>query len=172
MLNVTPEMILEHARSHIIWASPLCTHYSMARTTAKTPRDFAGSDKLVQKVLHLARYFDIPFFMENPHRGLLKTWDVVQGIPTHVIDYCQYADDDWPGRYRKRTSIWTNTGWYPARPPCIPSTCHFCTDGKNTTKVHNDAPKKANRSTPSTSSTQSLQHCPRNWSTGLEPASR
>jgi len=47
-----------------------------------------------------------------------------------VIDYCQYADDDWPGRYRKRTSIWTNTDWYPARPLCVPSTCHFCTDGK------------------------------------------
>ena len=47
-----------------------------------------------------------------------------------VIDYCQYADDDWPGRYRKRTAIWTNTDWYPARPLCVPSTCHFCTDGK------------------------------------------
>ena len=49
----------------------------MARTTAKTPRDLAGSDKLVQKVLDLAKYFDIPFFMENPHSGLLKTRDVV-----------------------------------------------------------------------------------------------
>ncbi len=94
ILDVTPEMILEHARPHIIWASPLCTHYSMARTAAKTPRDLAGSDKLVQKVLDLAKYFDIPFFMENPHSGLLKTRDVVQGIPMRVIDYCTYADDD------------------------------------------------------------------------------
>ena len=130
ILDVTPEMILEHARPHIIWASPLCTHYSMARTTAKTPRDLEGSDKLVQKVLDLTNHFDVPLFMENPHSGLLKTRDVVQGVPMRVIDYCQYADDDWPGRYRKRTSIWTNTGWYPARPLCVPSTCHFCTDGK------------------------------------------
>ena len=34
-----------------IWASPPCTHYSVARTTAKTPRDLEGSDNLVQRVL-------------------------------------------------------------------------------------------------------------------------
>ena len=131
ILDITPEMILEHGRPHVIWASPLCTHYSRPRTTARTPRDLEGSDKLVQKVLDLAKYFDIPFFMENPHSGLLKTREVVQGIPMRVIDYCQYADDDWPGRYRKRTSIWTNTEWYPRKPLCIPSMCHFCTDGKS-----------------------------------------
>ena len=68
--------------------------------------------------------------MENPHSGLLKTRDVVQGVSMRVIDYCQYADDDWPGRYRKRTAIWTNTEWRPAKTLCVPSTCHFCTDGK------------------------------------------
>ena len=72
--------------------------YSRARTTAKTPRDLEGIDKLVQKVLDLAKHFNVPFFMENPHSGLLKTRDVVSGIPMRVIDYCQYADDDfsWP----------------------------------------------------------------------------
>jgi hypothetical protein len=130
ILDVTPEMILEHGRPHCLWASPLCTHYSRARTTAKPPRDLEGSDKLVQKALDLARYFEVPFFLENPHSGLLKTRDVVRGVPMRVIDYCVYADDDWPGRYRKRTSIWTNTSWQPARPLCIPSACHFCTDGK------------------------------------------
>ena len=33
-----------------IWASPPCTHYSRARTKAKTPRDLEGSDAIVQKV--------------------------------------------------------------------------------------------------------------------------
>ena len=130
ILKVSPEEILQHGKPDAIWASPLCTMYSRARTTAKTPRDLIGSDKLVQKVLDLARELTVPFFMENPHSGLLKTRDVVQGVPMRVIDYCQYAVDDWPGRYRKRTSIWTNTDWYPARPLCIPSVCHFCTDGK------------------------------------------
>ena len=130
ILNVTAEMILQHGRPDVIWASPLCTHYSIARTNAKTPRDLEGSDKLVQKVLDLARYFDVPFFIENPYTGLLKTRDVIQGVPMRVIDYCQYADDDWPGRYRKRTSIWTNTDWYPSRALCIPRTCNLCSDGK------------------------------------------
>ena len=130
ILDVTPEMILAHGRPDCIWASPLCTHYSRARTSAKTPRDLVGSDKLVQKVLDLARYFQCPFFMENPHSGLLKSRDVVRDIQMRVIDYCQYADDDFPGRYRKRTSIWTNTEWYPERLLCIPSLCHFCSDGK------------------------------------------
>ena len=102
----------------------------MARTPAKTPRDLEGSDKLVQKVLGFAKYFNVPFFIENPHSGLLKTRDVLRDVPMRVIDYCQYADDDWPGRYRKRTSIWTNTTWHPARQLCIPYNCHFCTDGK------------------------------------------
>ena len=123
-------MILKHGKPDAIWASPLCTHYSMARTTAKTPRDLEGSDKLVQKVLDLVKYVDVPFFMENPHSGLLKTRGVVQGVPMRVIDYCQYADDDWRGRCRKRTAIWTNTHWYPARALCVPRTRHFCTDGK------------------------------------------
>ena len=49
ILDVTPEMILKHGKPDAIWASPLCTHYSMARTTAKTPRDLEGSDKLVKR---------------------------------------------------------------------------------------------------------------------------
>ena len=38
----------------LLWATPPCTHYSSARTTAKTPRDLIGSDALVQKVLAIA----------------------------------------------------------------------------------------------------------------------
>ena len=130
ILDVTPEMILKHGKPDAIWGSPLCTQYSCARTSGKPPRDLVGSDKLVQKVLDLAKYFDVPFFMENPHSGLLKTRDVVKGIPMRIIDYCQYADAKFPGRYRKRTSIWTNTEWRPARPLCVRSTCHFCSNGK------------------------------------------
>jgi site-specific DNA-cytosine methylase len=39
-----------------VWASPPCTHYSIARTTAKTPRDLEGSDRLVQRVLDIIGY--------------------------------------------------------------------------------------------------------------------
>ena len=40
-----------------IWASPPCTHYSRARTKAKTPRDLEGSDAIVQKVLDIILHY-------------------------------------------------------------------------------------------------------------------
>jgi hypothetical protein len=149
VFDLTPEDILEvmpaFSKISCIWASPLCTQYSRARTTAKTPRDLEGSDKLVQKVLDLAEYSDVPFFMENPHSGLLKSRDVVQGVPMRVLDYCQYANSDFPGRYRKRTSIWTNTDWYPLKPLCIPNFCHFCTDGKTHDHLAQQRPRNEQR---------------------------
>ena len=50
------------------------------------------------------------WFLENPQTGLLKTRDVVQGIPYVDLDYCMYG-----APYRKRTRIWTNTAWTPRR---------------------------------------------------------
>ena len=56
----------------LIWASPPCTHYSRARTKAKTPRDLEGSDALVNKVLELVSHYRADFFTENPHSVLFK----------------------------------------------------------------------------------------------------
>jgi hypothetical protein len=103
----------------LIWASPPCTHYSRARSRAKTPRDLEGSDELVRKVLELSLELGVgadkpcPFFMENPHTGLLKTRDVVKGIPYQTVDYCKYGKP-----YRKRTAIWSNTSWKPSEALC------------------------------------------------------
>ena len=55
VLRLEPGMV--QGNVDLIWASPPCTHYSIARTTAKTPRDLEGSDRLVQKVLDLADHF-------------------------------------------------------------------------------------------------------------------
>ena len=101
-------------RVDCIWASPPCTHYPRARTRAKTPRDLDGSDALVRKVLNIIDHYGTPdWFMENPESGLLKSREVVAGLPMRVVDYCKYGKP-----YRKRTSIWTNTGWEPQRPLC------------------------------------------------------
>ncbi len=110
-LDLTPSML--PAQIDAIWASPPCTHYSRARTKAKTPRDLFGSDKLAQQVLDLVAHYKVAFFMENPHSGLLKDREVVQGIPMQIVDYCKYGT-----AYRKRTAIWTNTEWIPARALC------------------------------------------------------
>jgi hypothetical protein len=100
-------------RIDCIWASPPCTHYSRARTKAKTPRDLEGSDTIVQKVLDIVEWYGVPWFMENPESGLLKGREVVAGLPMRVVDYCKYGKP-----YRKRTAIWTNTDWKPRQPLC------------------------------------------------------
>ena len=122
VLDLTPEMI--GTVPDLLWASPPCTLYSRARTTAKTPRDLVGSDKMVQKVLDLAAHYGCSYFFENPW-GLLKTREVLQGIPMRVIDYCKYNDGDHPHKARKRTCIWTNTDWIPRRSLCKKD-CGYC----------------------------------------------
>ena len=109
--NLTPEQI--PFIPDFIWASPPCTHYSIARSKATTPRDLEGSDQLVERTLALIDYYSAPFMLENPFTGLLKSRWVVQGIPMRVLDYCQYG-----APYRKRTAIWTNTDWVPSKSLC------------------------------------------------------
>jgi hypothetical protein len=102
-----------------LWASPPCTFYSIARTTGP-PADLDAADRLVQKCLDLAAELGLPFILENPWTGKLKTRAVVAGIPMRIVDYCMYG-----APYRKRTALWTNTEFTPARPLCQYS-CGSC----------------------------------------------
>ena len=111
ILELEVEEILEYGNVDLIWASPPCTHYSCARTNARTGRDLEGSDALVRKVLDLADQLFCYFLLENPHSGLLKTRPVVQDLRMCVLDYCRYGTP-----YRKRTGVWTNTDFEPQRP--------------------------------------------------------
>jgi hypothetical protein len=87
-----------------IHASPPCTHYSCARTTAKTPRDLEGSNALVARTLEIIEYFNPRFYtIENPQSGLLKNQPMMQGLKYNDVDYCKYGY-----RYRKRTRFWNN----------------------------------------------------------------
>jgi hypothetical protein len=88
-----------------VWASPVCTHYSRARTKAKTPRDLVWADSLVLKALEIIEYFKPQCrFLENPQTGLLKTREFMLSYPYTDVDYCMYCT--WG--YRKRTRIWNN----------------------------------------------------------------
>jgi hypothetical protein len=112
-----------------IWASPPCTNYSIARTTAKTPRDLDGSDRLVQRVLDIIEFFEpSSYFMENPQTGLMKTRSVVAGIPFKDISYCKYGY-----AYKKATRIWTN---------CKLSPCSFFAEFGNHSKSAQRGPGK------------------------------
>jgi len=119
------------AQPDLIWASPVCTHYSRARTFAKTPRDLAWADSLVQAVLDLAAELRVQALFENPESGLLKTRPLVKDIPYETVDYCKYHDHRSTHCARKRTAIWQiGTDWRPARPLCKKD-CGFCTGGKH-----------------------------------------
>jgi len=123
-LELTVQQCTERGPIDFVWASPPCTHYSRARTTGG-PRDLEGSDRLVQKCLDLCAELGAPFVMENPFTGLLKSRDVVAGIPMRVVDYCKCG-----APYRKRTALWTNTEFMPSQPLCAYD-CGSCVGRKH-----------------------------------------
>ena len=99
-----------------IWASPPCTQYSIARTTAKTPRNFALADAIVQKTLDIINHFHPKgWLLENPATGLLKTRGVLGGVPFRKVCYCMYSDGI-RHRYRKPTCLWGVLAAFVPRP--------------------------------------------------------
>jgi hypothetical protein len=119
LLELTADHCLASGPVDFLRASPPCTFYSIARTTGP-PADLDAADRLVQKCLDLAAELRVPFVMENPHSGKLKSRAVVAGIPMRIVDYCMYG-----APYRKRTALWTNTEFEPTRPLCS-YTCSAC----------------------------------------------
>ena len=94
----------------VVWASPPCTHYSRARTSARTPRDLEGADELVATARSIIEQVQPRYwFIENPQTGLLKGRDVVADLPFRDVSYCAYGLP-----YRKMTRIWSNAALSPA----------------------------------------------------------
>jgi hypothetical protein len=115
----------------VIWASPPCTEYSIARTTAKTPRNFALADSLVKRTLDVIAFYlqhrELKYyFVENPQTGFLKSRPVMVLPWFKDLDYCQYGK-----LYRKPTRIWTNCSHWQPRPRCCKKTCHAVVDGRH-----------------------------------------
>lgn len=93
-------------------ANPPCTNFSIARTTAKIPRDMREGMRLVKECLRIiweCQYHmvakHIPhklefWVIENPSTGYLKHF---LGKPT--FEYCpqEFGED-----YTKRTALWGN----------------------------------------------------------------
>lgn len=133
-----------------IHASPPCTEYSAARTTAKRPRDLEGSDSLVQKTMQIMEYLKpLVWIMENPWTGLLRKRPFMEPLEPRmrVISYCKY---NLP--YRKHTSIWTNLGAFWVHRPkcCAADPCDKIVDGRHPATAqqgpsrHKDKSVKAN----------------------------
>ena len=92
----------------ILWASPPCTEYSIAKTTGI--RNIEGANKIVKKTLEIIEYFQPKYWLlENPQTGYLKNQDFMQNLSYNDVDYCKYLMP-----YRKRTRIWNNLrNWNP-----------------------------------------------------------
>jgi len=96
----------------IVWASPPCTEYSIAKTTGI--RDIALANTIVQRTLEIIEYLEPKWFMvENPQTGYLKNQDFMQHLRYTDIDYCKYGM-----QYRKRTRLWNNLECWTPRPLC------------------------------------------------------
>jgi 16S rRNA G966 N2-methylase RsmD len=92
----------------MIWASPPCTEYSVAKTVGT--RKIEHSNKVVQRTLDIINWFDPEFWIiENPQTGKLKEQPMMQNLLHDDVDYCKYGMP-----YRKRTRLWNNVHtWHP-----------------------------------------------------------
>ena len=96
----------------LIWASPPCTEYSIAKTTGI--RKIEQANEIVKRTLEIIEYFQPRYFIiENPQTGLLKKQVFMTDIPFNDIDYCRYGLT-----YRKRTRLWNNISTWTPRPLC------------------------------------------------------
>lgn len=87
----------------MIWASPPCTQYSIAKT--RGVRDLEGSDNLVRRVFQIIDYFKpTAWIIENVGTGLLvDRMKDIRDVPMFLTDYCCYGKP-----VRKRTALWSN----------------------------------------------------------------
>lgn len=87
-----------------IFAAPTCTMFSLARTTASTPRDFEDAMKLVKKCL------EIIWFCRASNKSSLKFWALENpmgylrqflGRPKFTFSPEEYGEN-----FTKKTDVW------------------------------------------------------------------
>ena len=139
----------------LIWASPPCTEYSIAKTIGI--RKIEQANEIVKRTLDIIEYFQPLFYIiENPQTGLLKKQVFMLDIPFNDIDYCRYGLT-----YRKRTRLWNNISTWTPRPLCNKD-CNAMTEDK---KKHKETAqrmpsgKKGNLGTGKDNKTRRALHC-------------
>lgn len=90
---------------HGILAAPTCTHFSLARTTAKTPRNLTGGYRLVKRCLEIVEHCRI--------HGNLKFWALENpvGYLRQLLGKppLTFNPSDYGANYTKKTDLW---GYY------------------------------------------------------------
>jgi hypothetical protein len=108
----------------VVFAGCPCEQYSIARTRAKTPRNYVLADELVATTWRIIQHFlarnsRLHWFVENPFTSQLWKRAVADPLwPRVSLSFCSYG-----APYQKKTTIATNcTRWRP-RPMCSRETC-------------------------------------------------
>ena len=108
-----------------ILAAPPCTMFSLARTTAKTPRDLNKGMEVVKGCLNVIWDIKPKFWaMENP-KGLLRKF---MGKPAFEFDASEFGET-----YNKHTDLW---GYF-KQPKKIREYKRYKSTDKNTRKLPN-----------------------------------
>jgi len=115
-----------------ILAAPPCTMFSLARTTAKTPRNLKQGMEIVAACMRIIWLAHPKFWaMENP-KGLLRQF---MGKPAFEFDASEFECD-----YNKHTDLW---GYF-KEPKKTYLYCRYPSTDKNTRKLP-DIPKDYER---------------------------
>jgi hypothetical protein len=101
-----------YPRDHfdMVWASPPCTQFSVAKTVGE--RDIAGASAIVQRTREIIQYYNpAHWVIENPV-GLLREQPLMVDLAQYrkTVSYCRYGF-----AYRKNTDLWTNIRFLPKR---------------------------------------------------------
>lgn len=131
------EIIEKFGHPEVIWASPDCTTYSVARISKHRHKNLITGD--LEPLTEYARFCDNTnqhvielikelkpkyYFIENP-RGGLRKMKFMEGLPRYTVTYCKYGETRM-----KPTDIWTNHPNPKFIPPC-----------KNGDPCHEKAPR-------------------------------
>lgn len=134
--EVTAKEVIKRlgGKPDVIWASPLCTTFSLAAAGAGHRQKINGKihaksikahlhDSWLLHTLELIKELNPKYyFIENPRGGMRSAWFMEEWNERgrYTVTYCQYGDTRM-----KPTDIWTNYFNPQFKPPCKNgSPCH------------------------------------------------